>query len=209
MGNRSIASADRSWLGTNPMWVGVARRGEGWTRCPWCSWEPVSTVNLAFVSRPAGGGRWYAGRRKYMRTPLDHVHSDTVALLEIIEPQMSSMLLAQDVVLTLWFQLGFAWRHCTPYMLGTFVKVVFICPHVSTWFWSQNVSFGIRFIDLVSGIFSLPRQVSQFKTQHESEKNGSEKGTHQGWIRNPFECHLDRKGHQHLDGRRQWIWPRR
>lgn len=30
----------------------------------------------------------------------------------------------------LWFQLGFALRHCTPYMLGASVEVVLICAHV-------------------------------------------------------------------------------
>lgn len=58
-------------------------------------------VSVCFSSCWRGPMVHYAGRRKYMPTPLDHVHSDTIAFLDTIEPQMSSMLLAQDVVLTL------------------------------------------------------------------------------------------------------------
>ena len=49
-----------------------------------------------------------------MRTPLDQFHSDAVTLLEVIASQIYSMLLVQDVILILWFQLGLTLRHCTP-----------------------------------------------------------------------------------------------
>ena len=107
-------------------------------------------------------------------TPFDQYHCDATTLPSTRSPQRSLMFKAHDETFTPSPQLGFAFRHCTPYTLAPCVYVVSIWPQVFRLDSSSVWPFGPH-----GSPAPLPRGFAGFLLLGAAEE---EAGTWEVWV---------------------------